>query len=278
MNNEKEAWGTKAMVLATVTTAVATAALAGYAAYESRKTVEKAMEALHQPPLYKTTGSLVSIVIPTLQEEDWIEPLLTSIRNQTYEPIEIVISDSSLPDPKRLTREIAEQYDARMVDSPNLNVSAGRNRGAEAATGEILLFCDADCIFAHDFTEKLVSLLENGAVLAHGSDCFYDNAISNTLHSPWRWLKFPSHTTGRGVAIRATDFFSIGGYDEGCDPTLGCREDLDLGRRVMEHFGRDSVRIDRGALVATSARRPASFWSGRVPWPERGYRNGVIPV
>lgn len=253
-----------------VASSVSTAALFFWATFEGRRAVDQASESLSPSP-YKVSGSPVSVIIPTLQEEDWIEPLLISIRNQTYQPIELIISDSSPADSKQATAEIASHYGAIMISSPQNTIAAGRNRGAEAATGEILIFCDADCVMSHDFVERMVALLEEGAVLAHGVDCIYDNSFVNTFWSFWRAFKQTSHTTGRGVAMRADDFFEIGGYVEECDPMLGCMEDILLGRMVIEHFGGGAVRLDRAAMVATSARRP------RGVWRERGWRDGVIP-
>lgn len=272
MSNEKEVWGTKAMVLATVTTSVATVALAAYAAYASRKTTEKALEALSQSPLYKTAGSLVSIVIPTLNEENYLPLLLSSIQNQTYEPIEVIIADSSSDS----TPGIARDAGATVVSVEELNISLARNEGARAAQGDILIFCDADCILANDFVERLVAGLGDGVVLSHGAHCVYDDGFNNFLSAYWKYLKPNMWTTGRGVAIRRENFFAVGGYDVLCDPTEGCREDLALGVAVESFFGPGSVQIDRNAMVATSARRPIDLRGG--VWQERGHRNGVIPV
>lgn len=269
MNNEKEAWGAKAIALATVATALATTVLAAYAAFEARKTIE---EALSQPPLYKTTGPLVSIVIPTLNEEDYLPRMLSSIQNQTYEPIEVIVADSSSDS----TSLIALEAGANVVSVEELNISLARNEGARAAQGDILIFCDADCILANDFVERLVANLEGGVVLSHGSHCVYDDGLNNFLSAYWKYLKPNMWTTGRGVAIRRENFFAVGGYDVLCDPTEGCREDLALGVAVESFFGPGSVQIDRNAMVATSARRPIGL-SGGV-WQERGHRNGVIPV
>ena len=131
---------------------------------------------------------------------------------------------------------------------------------------------------APDFVEKLSGHLQNGAVLAHGIDVFY-NAPSyrNILRGFWCLTKPASYTTGRGVAIRTKDFWDIGGYDENCDPMANCREDKDLGMRVLEHFGPQSIVIDRTAAVAEESRRPYTSPFSPVVWPERGWRKG-LPV
>ncbi|MBW2675793.1 MAG: hypothetical protein JRD89_20700, partial [Deltaproteobacteria bacterium] len=109
-----------------------------------------------------------------------------------------------------------------------------------------------------------------------GSECVYDSGFNNLLLIPWRRLKPATWTTGRGIAIRRSDFFQVGGYDVACDPTKGCREDLALGEAVARAFGPQSILIDRNALVATSARRPLRLGGG--VWTERGMRDEVIPT
>ena len=218
-------------------------------------------------------NQLVSVIIPTLQEEDYIEPLLQSIRCQTYEPIEIVISDSSPEPSKELTACIASHYNACMVDTPKKSVSHGRNQGALEAQGDILVFCDADCEMRPDFIQRLVRKLDS-CVMSHGIDWVSDRQVDNVAKFFWNYaLKPTSYTTGRGVAIRKEDFWAVGGYSESCDPMHGCREDLDLSARIRAMFGEQSVQMDRGAVVTTVARRPL-FEQG--VWEHRGYRDGVV--
>lgn len=77
----------------------------------------------------------VSIIIPTYNEEDYIENLLKSIKRQDYnDDIEVIVADAFSSDK---TVEIAKQYDCIVVDGGLPAV--GRNRGAEVATGEFLI-------------------------------------------------------------------------------------------------------------------------------------------
>ena len=246
-------------------------AVPGVAAY-SERLKQKALTGL-VPPGYRVKGQLVSVIIPTLEEQDYIEKLLISIRNQTYEPIEIVVSDSSSWESQMATREIAMKYRACLVSAPKKNVSYGRNQGAKEATGNILVFVDADCILAQDFIERLVRRLDKGAKLAHGSDCFYNDDLRNMGKGIWAAFKPVAHTTGRGIAIRQEDFWAIGGYDEACDPMTGCREDLRLGQQVLHRWGEGAISLDKGAIVVEASRRPGSA-PGEGVWPERGWRKG----
>ncbi|GAF67295.1 unnamed protein product, partial [marine sediment metagenome] len=192
------------------------------ASEESRNAVERCLSAIDNPPPYRVSGPSVSIIIPTYNEEKFLPPLLASINNQTYSPIEVVVADCSTDS----TPDIARSAGAVVVTSPKSCPAVARNDGANGSSGEILIFMDADCVPSHDFTERLVSALQNGAALAHGTDVLYDNMVLSTVMSPWRWWKPRAYTTGRGVAVWRDTFFAIGGYDESCDPMLDCREDL----------------------------------------------------
>lgn len=230
----------------------------------------KALSGVTKTPDYKVSGPEVSVVIPTLQEEEYIESLLMSISNQTYEPIQIIVADSSPPDSKELTREILYEYGAFMLDCPEKNVGLQKNEGAKAATGKILSFIDADCILAQDYVERMVTALTNGAILAHGVYCCHDSHIKNLLMSSYRFLKTTSHTSGSGITMNRDDFFYIGGFDDKCEPFAAkCREDLDLGRRVKETWGADALFLDRGAIFAHPDRRA---FTGLTLWGHRGWR------
>jgi glycosyltransferase involved in cell wall biosynthesis len=84
---------------------------------------------------------MLSIVIPSLNEEKHLPLLLASIKDQDFSDYEIIVADAGSTD---RTREIAEKYGCKVVEGGP--VSVGRNRGAEVASGEFLFFIDADSI------------------------------------------------------------------------------------------------------------------------------------
>jgi len=92
----------------------------------------------------------ISIIIPTLNEENCLPKLLDSIKLQDFDDYEIIIADAHSTDK---TREIAEGYGCRVVDGGR--PSAGRNAGAGIAKGELLLFFDADVILPQGFIRNL---------------------------------------------------------------------------------------------------------------------------
>lgn len=237
------------------------------------------VEAATSPPRYRVMGSPVSVITPTLQEENYLPQLLQTIRNQTYFPIEIVVADSSPSPSREETEEICRAFEAQYVFVPQLNVAQARNEGALASTGEILVFTDADCRFTANYIESAVGALENGYVLAHGSDPVVDGGIIAPLTVIARSLVKPTHwTSGRGIAIRRSVFLDIGMYNVDLDPTLGYREDLDLGFRVAAQYGNNKIKYFTKPMIAESSRR--MMFLGAASWTKaRGVRNGkMIPV
>jgi glycosyltransferase involved in cell wall biosynthesis len=95
----------------------------------------------------------ISIVIPTLNEEKYLDGILCSLRNQTLKGFEVIISDDSSTDK---TVEIAKKYGAKVVVNDRIGEYHSRNVGAKHAKADILLFTSADVIFPERVLEKTV--------------------------------------------------------------------------------------------------------------------------
>ncbi len=94
---------------------------------------------------------VVSIVIPTLNEEKYLPVLLGSILAQDFRAYEIIVADSNSKD---RTRQIAEKFGCKII-AGGLPAKA-RNNGAKVAEGEWVLFLDADVIIPFDFLSKIL--------------------------------------------------------------------------------------------------------------------------
>jgi glycosyltransferase involved in cell wall biosynthesis len=95
---------------------------------------------------------LLSIVIPSFNEENYLPILLESIKKQSFKDYEIIVADNLSSDK---TKEIASQYGAIMVlgGLPG----TGRNCGAAVAHGDNILFLDADVVLPIDFLQDILS-------------------------------------------------------------------------------------------------------------------------
>lgn len=106
----------------------------------------------------------VSVVIPALNEEGNIEKCLKSIRRQAQE-VELILIDNGSEDN---TPEIARKYCDQVHIKPGYSLAEMRDFGARAATGDIIVTTDADCIATENWLKELVQPFQNPKVVAVG--------------------------------------------------------------------------------------------------------------
>lgn len=100
----------------------------------------------------------VSIIVPVYNAEEYLPACLESIRGQTWKDLEVwLVNDGSRDGSLALCREAAAA-DSRfhVIDQPNSGVSAARNAGMDAATGQYLQFIDGDDRLPANAVESLV--------------------------------------------------------------------------------------------------------------------------
>jgi len=101
----------------------------------------------------------ISIIMPTLNAEAILENCLASIARQTYPPdrVEIILADAFSKDG---TRQIAAKYGAIVLDDNGKNMEEGKRLALRHATGEYIVFVDADNEITHpDYLELAVRAL-----------------------------------------------------------------------------------------------------------------------
>jgi GT2 family glycosyltransferase len=160
---------------------------------------------------------------------------LASIRRNDYpaDLVELIVADNGSTDG---SAEVAARAGATVLTLPGLRVGALRNRGADAAHGQILAFVDADHEIDPAWITCAVAALQDETVAAAGTLC--------EPPSPGTWVqrgydqlrrRVPGvrrvEWLGSGnVAIRREVFRAAGGFDE----TLSTCEDVDLCRRIRQ--------------------------------------------
>ena len=105
--------------------------------------------------------ALVSIIIPVYNAESRLEQCVMSIKTQTYTNLEIcLINDGSTDGSGALCdRLAAEDTRIKVFHKENGGVSTARNRGLDEATGEYVVFVDADDYLASNGIEKMVETI-----------------------------------------------------------------------------------------------------------------------
>lgn len=114
----------------------------------------------------------VSIIIPTLNEEEYIGNLLASIVAQTHQSFEVIIVDGQSKDN---TIKVCERFKSilpclSIIKSPLRNTSFQRNYGEKHAVNERILFLDADIILPSNFLD--LSLSEIRKAKAEIATCY----------------------------------------------------------------------------------------------------------
>lgn len=132
----------------------------------------------------------VSIIIITLNEETRLPRLLAQIEQQTYQDIQLIVSDSNSTD---TTRQAAEAYNhvGHNFTFHQCGVTKwpgyGRNRWAEQATEDLLLFLDADTQLPHEkFLEDTITYFVKHHLDVAG--CYIQPNTKSILHSIWSRL------------------------------------------------------------------------------------------
>ena len=101
----------------------------------------------------------VSFIMPTLNVEALLDNVLSSIARQTYpcDRYEILLADAHST---ARTREIAKKYGAIVLDDDGKNMEEGKRLALQRATGEFIVFVDADNEITHaDYIELAVKAL-----------------------------------------------------------------------------------------------------------------------
>lgn len=221
---------------------------------------------------------VVSVVVPMLDAESTIADLLTSVDQQAFAGRwELVLVDNGSDDDtvgavKRSIDSAAspEVRSALLVemDAPKGHASP-RNRGAEVARGDILVFCDADDALAPGFLEAIVAAARSSHLAASVQQTVAHRDFSTIPAAPRpepelpTTLGFPVARTC-GMAVSRALFEELGGFDPYFDRGGA---DADFSIRAKTSTGIEPV-LAKDALMLVGPRETAgsSF--------RQGYRYG----
>ena len=194
---------------------------------------------------------IFSIIIPTYNEEEYLPILLDSIKSQNFDDYEVIIADANSTDN---TRKIAEEYDCIIVDGGLPGV--GRNKGAEIAKGEYLLFLDSDLKLTEDYLrdvlyefemEKLgIAITQMQPMSKKIEDKLFHDFANQFMISV---ENIKPHGAGcYGIIVKKELHDASGGFDE----SLTFGEDTDY----IERIGMESnFKVLRNAKIGVSTRR-----------------------
>lgn len=139
-------------------------------------------------------GPLVSVIVPVYNVESYIEVCLNSIRQQTYNKIEIIIVEDCSTDTSRqvLEKHLTDKRIRLIQHGKNKGLSAARNTGIEYATGDYIVFVDSDDLVDTRLVSACIDCaLENDAeVVTYGFVPFKDGIPEAELPYSSKGLEF----------------------------------------------------------------------------------------
>ena len=203
-------------------------------------------------------SAFFSIIIPTLNEEQYLPLLLSDIGNQATKDYEVIVVDAQSQDS---TKEKALTYNSKFpiqcVTSSKKNVSYQRNLGAKMAQGEYYIFIDADVRLPKDFLTQIKIAIRKKNVGIFLPTMLPDDSSQKTrvLISFVNTLIQLSQTYGKPLApggnfiVRKDIFEKVGGFSE----EVFISEDHDFVRRAYKLGYK--AKILRNAKLHMSMRR-----------------------
>jgi glycosyltransferase involved in cell wall biosynthesis len=224
----------------------------------------------------------VSVIATVVNEGESIRRLLDSLLIQSRPPDEVVISDGGSTDN---TIEVLERYQnelpLKIVESPESNISQGRNAAIAAANGPIIAVTDAGVVLSQDWLRELVRPYEESDASMVGgwfeADPYSDfevamgAAVLPSLPEidPSKFL--PS---SRSVSFKKSDWKAVGGYPEWLDYSEDLVFDLELVKRNGPfHFSPKAVVYFRPrSTLRVYARQYYNYARGDGKanlWPKR---------
>jgi len=217
---------------------------------------------------------LISLIIPVYQEEKIIETQLKRfpIELRRKYNFELIVSDGGSTD---RTVEIAQEYaDKVVVHNRNYRqtISEGRNRGAEVAKGNFLVFLNADSYPAD--IDSFFKFIRNWAadpsspaalacyVSGFPDEIIFKDKVFYAFHNGYvAFLNSIGLGMGRGECqiVNRNVFFQVGGYNN----ILVAGEDFDLYRRINKIA---KVNFESNLIVLESPRRFRKYGYLKTIW------------
>lgn len=171
------------------------------------------------------TVPLVSVIIACKNSANHFARCLTSVRNQSYRHIEIIVVDNFSTDG---TFEIADEH-ADLAFRAGPERSTQFNLGFARARGELIYRIGPDYVLDSDVIEKCVKAISSGfdAVAVH------NRSVGESIWARVRYLERESYRNDQSIVavrfMKSEVFAALGGFDT----TLVAGEDFDLHNRLV---------------------------------------------
>lgn len=197
----------------------------------------------------------VSVLIPTYNEEKNISNCLETMLDQDYPKLEIIVVDDGSTDK---TKEFVKKFPVKLIEQNHQGPARARNKAAKEASGDILVFMDADMTFSRNFITDLVFSINAGKAKGTFSKEEYISNWENIWARCWNFnhnlpkkKMIPEDYPDEGQDFRAIlkqEFLKVDGFsDTGYTDTWSLSEKLGYGPysvrgAVYFHANPDNLR------------------------------------
>jgi glycosyltransferase involved in cell wall biosynthesis len=203
----------------------------------------------------------ISVIIPALNEEARIGTAIEALLTQTQPPAEIIVVDNGCTDG---TSAAASRFPVKVVREERKGTMWACERGRRAASGDIIVRMDADCMpekdwlangTTHFINAENVIMVSGPYDYADGSRFFRKSALLTQrylfgpVHALLQLFKAGGVSMGGNTFIRSSTLEKAGGFNTDIE-FYG--DDTELPKRLAR-FGR--IIFDRRLVMKTSARR-----------------------
>jgi glycosyltransferase involved in cell wall biosynthesis len=208
----------------------------------------------------------ISVVVPAFNEEKLLAASLLSIRDAMSAfttkgwAAELIVCDNNSTD---RTAEIARAAGATVVFEPVNQIGRARNCGAAAATGDWLVFVDADSHPSRELFAEVATTIESGTCLFGGVTVKMDSRhfFGDTFTSLWNAIsRVGKYAAGSFIFCETSAFRQIGGFNN----QLYASEEIDLSKRLRSLArtkGKRAVILHRHPIITSD--RKVRLYSSR---------------
>ena len=215
---------------------------------------------------------MLSIIVPTLNEEKYLPRLLDSILRQDFKDFEIIVSDAGSSDQ---TVTLARDRGAQVILSDKIkHPSFQRNQGAQNARGDYIFFLDADSELPVGFLRKSMEELKDKKLscasfyIKFNPNRWYYNIYSIISNSIF-FLKQNSNNPaaiGAGILVEKKKHDEINGFDL----KVILAEDYDYCARLAK-VGKFRILKDVKLLYSSRRIEKEGFWAMGWKWLKMGF-------
>jgi glycosyltransferase involved in cell wall biosynthesis len=233
---------------------------------------------------------VLSIIIPTLNRDQYLKSCLNSLLNQEFDVDNyeiLVVDNGSIDNTKKITAEyisLSSEHNIRYIYEPELGLLSGRHRGALEAKGDILVFIDDDIEADPNWLSAIYESFQDQSVQLVGG-----RNLPKYESNPPEWLEYfwidhpfgkclgelslldfgeqireidANYVWGLNFSIRRQVLFDLGGFHPDCIP------------KHLQHFqgdGETGLTIKANQLGFKAIYQPKALVMHQVPTSRMTY-------